>query len=140
MVLSNPQRHNIAMETAEYWKHNCSDDKFYYNCRDTISDELEYNQGIPHNTDEFSKEYKIILNLIEEIYLKDNWKAIQFFDKKGVDGVVIVQYEDLIINNIVIKGVWSAELEYDTVVLYNAIEEEIGHIKFSEITDIKIGD
>lgn len=141
MVLTNEERHEIAEETAEFWKYNCTDEEFYYNCRDTVHDELEYNQKIPINTNDFNNEYKIIMNLIEEIYSKDNWKAKQFFNEKGFKNVVIVQYQDLTINDITIKNVWSAELQNDGMIfLYNAIEEEQGHISSYDIIDIKIGD
>lgn len=142
MELTNTQRHDIARETAEYWKYNGSDDEFYYNCRDTVTAELEYiNQETPFDNEaEFDKEYEIILNLIEEKYHKDNWEAIDFFNTKGKNGIVIVQYTDLIINDMVIKNVWSAEYSFNVVTLYNAVEEEIGHINFNDIITIKMGD
>ena len=142
MELTNEQRNDIAMETAEYWKYNCNDDDFYYNCRDTITQELEYiNQETPFDSeDEFDREYRIILNLVNEVYSKDNWKAIKFFDENSVRGVVIAQYRDVRINNITIKNVWSIELEYNMVMLYNAINELIGSISYYDIIDIELGD
>lgn len=142
MELTNTQRHDIARETAEYWKYNGSDDEFYYNCKDTVTAELEYiNQEIPFDNEaEFDKEYRIILNLINEVYLKDNWKAIKFFDENSVRGVVIAQYRDVRINDMTIKNVWSIELEYNMVMLYNAIDELIGSINYYDIIDIELGD
>ena len=139
MVLTNTQRHDIAEEVAEWWKYNCCDEEFYYNCRDTVQEELHYNYDISTDTEDFDNEYAIIMELIEEIYRKDNWRAIKFFNNKEED-VIIVQHNDLIINDIVIKNVWSIELQDKIITLYDANNEEIGHISSYDIIDIKIGD
>lgn len=139
MELSNKQRNEIAEEIAEYWKYNCTDEEFYYNCRDTLHEQLEYEYGFNPENEDCNREYSIIINLINEVYSKDNWRAIKFFDEQAFGGVYIAQYEDVIINDVTIKGVWSIELEYNQVVLYNAVEEEIGRISYYNIVDIKVG-
>ena len=139
MELSNTQRHDIARETAEYWKYNGNDDEFYYNCRDTITIELEHiNEKTPFNDEsEFRKEHQIILNLIEEKYHKNNWKAIDFFENRKA---ICVQYEPIIINDLTINDVWEVSLEYDKVILYDSAYEVIGQISYNNIINISIGD
>lgn len=138
MELTNNKRNEIAEEIAEFWKYNCFDEEFYEQCRDDLDNVLEYEYDL--QGEDFDKEYRIIMNLINEVYSKDNWRAVKFFDEKAVGGVFIAQYEDVIINDVIIKGVWSIELEYNQVVLYNAIQEEISRINYYNIIDIKVGD
>lgn len=139
MELTNTQRHDIARETAEYWKYNGNDDEFHDNCKDTITAELEYiNEQTPFDDeDEFEKEYQIILNLIIEKYHKNNWEAIDFFKNKKA---VCIQYKPIIINNLTINDVWEISLEHNEVILYNSAYEIIGKISYYDIINISIGD
>lgn len=134
MVLSDKERNDIAMEVAEYWKYNCTDDDFYYNCADNVHQEL---QCLNLSEDEYDKENRIILNLINELYSKDNWEAIKFFEDKNT---VCVQYEPITINDLTINDVWEISLEYNEVILYNSAYEVIGTISYYDIINISIGD
>ena len=55
--------HELAKETAEYWKENCSDGDFYKNCMETICKEFGATDGkIPEEATEVWK-------IIEENYI-----------------------------------------------------------------------
>lgn len=137
-ILTNKQRNDIAEEIADFWKYNGCDDEFYTNCRDSVYEQVKYEYEVKEANIE--TEESIILKLIDEIYSKDNWKAIKLFNEQGINNEIIVQLNDVIINGLTIKNVWAIELADNIVTLYDTYDEIIGQIKFLNITDIEIGD
>ena len=112
MELTNQQRHSVAMEVAAFWKENCIDEEFYENCRDTVSDQLEYDYGLKFNTKDFDREYQTILKLIDNIYCYDNWQVKKFIDEKFVKGLhYIVQDGYVVVNEMCVYDVWDIDIE-----------------------------
>ena len=68
-------KYELAKEIADYWRHNCTDDDFYKNCRDNIWIELGENAT--------SDEVHEIWEIIEENFLDDDEIVLHYYDSYG---------------------------------------------------------
>ena len=135
MKLSDDKRNEIARDISDYWKHNGSDDEFYYNCRDNV--DCEVGELIEDN-DDWNRECDIIMELIENKYRYDNWEARELFEETDK---IIIQYKDLMINDMMFRGnVWSIELYGHKVYVLDKNDKVICDIDYCRIESIRIGD
>ena len=136
--LLDEKRNEIARDVSDNWRFG-NDDDFYCQVRDNVW-QILCNDFKELSSNQRDIEYKIIMVLIEEKYIHNNWKARELFEKTNM---IFVDKRRLEINDIVFeKGndIFKIELYDNKLWLENINMETIAIVPFDKIINIKIGE